>query len=131
MDSTVEYYDDNAKEYFENTINIDMLTLYSVFKGHLPLNVSILDLGCGGGRDTKYFLSKGYTVTAIDASEKMCKLASLYTGTSVKNKRIEEISLQNEFDGIWASASLLHIEKKVMIEALQKCINALKRGGVL
>ena len=39
---------------------------------------SILDFGCGSGRDSKYFLEKGYTVRAIDGSEKLCELASKY-----------------------------------------------------
>ncbi|WP_138304112.1 class I SAM-dependent methyltransferase [Agathobacter rectalis] len=131
MNSTVCFYNKNAYEYSKGTMDIDMTELYNEFEEHLPPRARIMDLGCGSGRDTKHFLLKGYTVTAVDASEKMCEIASIYTGITVENIRIEEISLQDEFDGIWANASLLHIPKMSMREALQKCITALKQNGIL
>lgn len=131
MNSTVCFYNKNAYEYSKGTMNIDMTELYNEFEEHLPPRARIMDLGCGSGRDTKHFLLKGYTVTAVDVSEKMCEIASMYTGITVENIRIEEISSQDEFDGIWANASLLHIPKMSMREALQKCITALKQNGIL
>ncbi len=49
-----------------------------------------MDCGCGSGRDTKYFLEKGYEVTAIDGSEELCKKASVYTGIEVRHMLFQE-----------------------------------------
>ena len=51
----------------------------------LPVGSRILDFGCGSGRDAKYFLEKGYQVTAIDGSAELCRLASEFTGIEVKD----------------------------------------------
>jgi len=56
MNKTINYYDVNAKEFYERTINSDMLELQQKFLSNLPAKAHILDAGCGVGRDTKYFL---------------------------------------------------------------------------
>ena len=74
----------------------------------------ILDLGCGSGRDTKYFVDLGYKVNAIDASKEMVRLASIKSGLEVKHMSFELFSPDLQYDGIWACASLLHVEPKAL-----------------
>ena len=62
MDATISYYNQNALEYFAKTVNVPMQNLYDKFEIYLKSGDKILDLGCGSGRDSKYFLSKGYDV---------------------------------------------------------------------
>ena len=100
MNSTVCFYNKNAYEYSKGTMDIDMTELYNEFEEHLPPRARIMDLGCGSGRDTKHFLLKGYTVTAVDASEKMCEIASIYTGITVENIRIEEKEILKKYPNI-------------------------------
>ena len=57
----------------------------------LDANTSILDFGCGSGRDTKYFLEKGYQVTATDGAAELCRLASEFTGIKVKEMLFQEL----------------------------------------
>ena len=59
---TISYYNYNAEKYSEQTFNLDMTSLYNEFERFVPNNGKILDLGCGSGRDTIYFASKGYNV---------------------------------------------------------------------
>ena len=66
MDSTIDYYNLNAENFIENTQNVVMQQAQDRFLRLLDENASILDFGCGSGRDTRYFLDKGYQVTAID-----------------------------------------------------------------
>lgn len=131
MNKTIEYYNENAKSYFNNTVNADMTEHYERFLKYLPKGSYILDVGCGSGRDSKYFLSLGYHVKAIDGSIQMCELASKYIGQTVENIIFNEISYENEFNGIWACASLLHADKgdlKTIINQLKK---ALKEHGIM
>ena len=64
-----------------------------------------MDFGCGSGRDTKYFLEKGYKVYATDGSEEICKLASDYTGISVKQMLFEDLDEVEKYESIWACSS--------------------------
>lgn len=58
MDATISYYNQNALEYFVKTVNVPMQNLYDKFEIYLKSGDKILDLGCGSGRDSKYFYQK-------------------------------------------------------------------------
>ncbi|MGL5567647.1 MAG: SAM-dependent methyltransferase, partial [Cetobacterium sp.] len=64
---SVKFYNDNADDFFNNTVNADMSATYKIFEEKLSEKTGeILDLGCGSGRDAKHFLDEGFTVTALD-----------------------------------------------------------------
>ena len=79
----MNYYDKNAQEFFDGTVDADMSSHHEKFLELIPENGSILDAGCGSGRDTKIFKTLGYNVTAIDGSAEMCRLASKFSGANV------------------------------------------------
>ena len=101
------------------------------FLAKLQPGSSILDFGCGSGRDTKYFLEKGYDVEAIDGSAALCKLASEYTGIEVKQIFFEELSEVNRYDGIWACSSILHLSVDELACVMRKMVAALKENGII
>ena len=93
--------------------------------------VTILDFGCGSGRDTKYFLDNGYKVDAVDGSKEMCRRASEYTGISVKNMMFTELNVKEKYDGIWACSSILHLTKDELENVMNKMTTALKPNGII
>ena len=101
MQKTLNYYNANAKTFTQNTMNVDFKSTQERFLKRIPRASNILDFGCGSGRDTKYFLSQGYNVTAIDGSEELCRLASEYTGIPVKHMLFQDLEEENVYDGIW------------------------------
>jgi cyclopropane fatty-acyl-phospholipid synthase-like methyltransferase len=125
------YYDENYQEYFKNTIDADMSEMIEKFLSYLKPGARILDAGCGVGRDTKVFLQKGYEVDAFDSSIQMVRLSSEYTGQMTRFLRFEDIDYVDEFDGIWACASLLHVSRKDLPDVFKRLERALKKGGVL
>ena len=131
VDKNVEYYNENADSFFEGSVDADMSDARGKFTALLPGKARVLDAGCGSGRDTKAFLDAGYEVVAFDASPEMCKRASEYIGREVRNMRFEEMSFVNEFDGIWASATLLHVPMAELPGIMRKMNAALKAGGVM
>ena len=124
-DSTVKYYNENAHDFINDTFNANMEHLYGPFLAEIPKGSKILDAGCGSGRDSLYFKQHGYEIVAFDASEKMVKLGSKLVGKPVFKLSFDEISFEEEFDGIWASASLIHIPKKRILPILAKLEKAL------
>lgn len=130
MDS-IDYYERCGSKYFEETVDLNMEEQLDRFLSCLPENAEVLDLGCGSGRDTRYLMEAGCYVTPMDGSPKMCSLAEIYTDLDVLCMNFEEMEFDEVFDGIWASASLLHVRKKDMDRIMEKVINALVPGGVL
>ena len=131
MQNTIEYYEQNAKSFIEGTQNVDFTEIQDAFLGLLPEKAVILDLGCGSGRDTKYFLEQGYSVDATDGSLELCKAASNYTGIKVKHMYFQELDECEKYDGIWACASVLHLEKKELPEVLRQISAATKKNGII
>lgn len=130
MDSTIKYYDENATTFFENTKDADMRKVYELFLKYLPSGARILDLGCGSGRDTKSFLQAGFDVVAVDGSIEMVKLSTEYTGRQTLHLTFDEMNFKEEFDGVWACASLLHVPRNCIDSVLKKIYFALKKGGI-
>ncbi len=126
---TLNYYDENAKTYFDSTVKANMEETYYKFLRHIKMNGYILDFGCGSGRDSKYFIDNGYKVKAIDGSLELCKLASIYIGKPVIHQNFLELDDENIFDGIWACSSILHLPPKDLLKVLRKMIDALKNNG--
>lgn len=129
--TTIDYYNQNASAYVESTVNVEFSATQERFLSYLKPGTKILDFGCGSGRDTKYFLNKGYRVDAIDGSEEFCKRASEYTGIPVRNMLFSELNSNEEYDGIWACSSILHLPKSELSDVFEKIHMALKKGGVL
>ena len=129
--NTLDYYNKNAKLYFDQTITGDLKENYNRFLSKIPKNSYVLDFGCGSGRDSKFFLEKGYKVKAIDGSIEMCKLASNYINQNVECMKFDELNEENVYDGIWACSSILHVEKENLPDILSKMIKALKQNGII
>ena len=131
MDPTIDYYNLHAENFIESTQNVDMHHAQDRFLQLLDENASILDFGCGSGRDTKYFLEKGCLVTATDGSAELCRLASAFTGIEVKEMLFQELDDMDAYDGIWACSSILHLPKIELLPVICKMCMALKDSGVI
>jgi len=128
--STIQFYDDHADEYVSGTVGVDMDSLYRPFLELVPEAGMILDAGCGSGRDTKAFLDRGYQVTAIDASAKMVEATIQLTAQPVERLRFQALESKDEFDAIWACASVLHVSLDELDDVLERFAVALRPGGI-
>jgi len=129
---TAKVYNKLGKKYLDDSNRItppERLPFSELFaKGD-----NILDVGCGGGRDSKFFVRKGLKVTGIDVSSVLIKLAKKEVpGALFKCLDLLKINFPvNTFDGIWAQAVLFHLKRKDVPKALKKFYKVLKKGGVL
>jgi len=127
---TIDYYNQNADKFVASTFYVEMEEIYQPFVRYLPDGGNILDLGCGSGRDSLAFKNLGYQVEAIDYSEVLVTKMRKLTGINIRQQNFYELSELNQYDGIWACASLLHCERKRLPEVLKKILKALKVNGI-
>jgi 2-polyprenyl-3-methyl-5-hydroxy-6-metoxy-1,4-benzoquinol methylase len=128
---SINYYNDNAKKFIENTFFVSMGDLIDDFIALLPKNATVLDLGCGSGRDSLYFKKNGFDVYAMDGSKEMIEHTKKYIGDRAKLATFDDYTTNIKFDGIWALASLLHVPRNDIEMILNKYINFLKEDGFL
>ena len=130
-DRTLTWYENNAPDYVKRTRNTDMHYAYQRFLDDTFQGAEILDFGCGSGRDTKYFLEKGMQVTACDGSSAIVKEASAYTGIPVSCMKFNELNADNQYDGIWACASLLHLQYEDLKDVFGRMLKAIRKEGII
>ncbi len=128
---SISYYENHADEFVESTINADMTGLYYEFEKYLTPGCKVLDLGCGSGRDSRYFSEKGYEVVAVDPSPAMCEKTKRIANVPVYQLKAEELDFENEFDAVWACASILHVPEVKQVEALEAVARSLKSKGIV
>lgn len=131
-EKTIRIYDKLGTNYLSS---IDKATPdeIHIFMDKLPSNAHILDVGCAGGRDSRMFVDRGFNVTGIDLCEPFLQEARRSVSSAVFLKKdVLELDFEEaSFDGIWACAVLLHLEKKDLPKALSDFYRILKQQGVL
>ncbi len=131
MNSTIQYYNNCAEEYFDRTAHVEFDNLYDRFLKHVPEGGRIMDLGCGSGRDVYWFINHGYEAYGLDAADNLVIQARDKLGVPVEAGRIEAWSADEPFDGIWCCASLMHIDDEGINSFFKNLKHNLKPNGVL
>ena len=131
QEQTLDYYQRNAQEYAQATLRANITEVRHMFMRRLPRRAHVLDAGCGAGRDTLAFLRQGYKVSAFDASSVLCQIYSELTGVPARELRFQDFDTTEEYNGIWACASLLHLPRSLLPNSLFRLVHGLKRGGIL
>ena len=131
MNTTIDFYNQNADAFISQTLSADMTGLYDPFLSRLCPDGSILDFGCGSGRDSKYFIEHGFQVDAIDGSAALCEKASNLIHQEVRCVSFLDYIPVKKYDGIWACASLLHSSKPDLEKIFNILSNSLKPTGLL
>lgn len=129
--ATLAYYSANANRFASSTVDVEFSSMQARFTSLLSPGASILDFGCGSGRDAKAFADAGFTVTAIDGCPELCALASELSGLEVRCQLFEDFDEVDTYDGIWACSSILHLPKSQLLEVMGNLTRGLKGRGVL
>ena len=128
---TLTYYDTHADAFAASTVDVDFSETQERFERLLSPGASILDFGCGSGRDSLRFLQDGFKVTAIDGSAELCAYAERLTGLKVRHELFQELEDVDAYDGIWACSSILHVPKTELADVFKRMRRALKDRGVI
>lgn len=128
--ATLQFYDREAAAYGARSDGIGASKPLTAFLATLAQGATVLDLGCGTGRDTQAIIAAGFTVTAIDGRAEMAREAEKRTGRAVRVLLFEDLDYLEAFAGIWAS-SLLHVPRAHLSQVLGAVHRALKPNGLL
>jgi SAM-dependent methyltransferase len=128
---TKRFYESNATTYAEATWKLSMDQQVSNFAARLPSGATVVDLGCGAGRDLKAFSDGGFFAVGLDISAPLASIAQQHSGCPVVIADLRHLPLASaRFDGVWASASLLHLARNDIGQALAEIFRILKPGGI-
>ena len=128
------YYNKIAKEYTQNHGYGENMSIQSLkkFVSNLPSKAKVLDVGCGGGQDSKLLSDMGFDVLGIDISIEMIKLAHKYaTKVNFKLMDVMDLSVSRKFNGIWCSRVFHNISIKRQEQFIKKLNSLLTKDGVL
>lgn len=100
------------------------------FLDRLTPGARVLELGCGGGRDSEAMLAAGFDVLPTDGVPEVARQAEMRLGRPVQVMRFDEMTFENEFDAVFANASLLHVPRSALAGVLEMVHRALRPGGI-
>lgn len=131
---TLEHYEQRAAHFWEGTRDHDVSANIAALLEHIegPPPYTILDLGCGPGRDLKTFARLGHVAVGLDGAAPFVDMARRYSGCEVWQQDLMELDLPPlRFDGVFANAVLFHVPSQELPRVLRQLRAALKAGGVL
>ncbi len=133
-DGTLEHYNQRALDFWEGTRDHDVrqniTALLRYIAGAPPF--TILDLGCGPGRDLKAFADLGHEATGLEGAARFAEMARAYSGCEVWQQDFLKLDLPPEhFDGVFANAALFHVPRQELPRVLSELHATLKPQGVL
>lgn len=131
---TLEHYGSRAEEFFAGTKDHDVSqninALLKCIRGVAPF--TLLDLGCGPGRDLRTFSTLGHRAIGLEGCDKFAAMARSFSGCEVWQQNFLQLDLPaSHFDGIFANASLFHVPTQALPRVLRQLHAALKPSGVL
>jgi len=131
---TLDHYDRHAESFWRGTRDHDVgqniEALLKHIEGKPPF--TILDLGCGPGRDLKAFTALGHVAVGLEGSERFAAMARAYSGCEVWQQDFLKLALTaGRFDGVFANAALFHVPTQELPRVLLELRATLKPRGVL
>ena len=131
---TLEHYNQCSEEFWKGTRHHDVSqnveALLQHIRGKPPF--TILDVGCGPGRDLKAFVERGHNAIGLEGAEHFATMARAHSGREVWQQDFLQLELPEKyFDGVFANAALFHVPRQELSRVMLELHATLKPGGVL
>ena len=134
VDRTLEHYNQRADDFWKGTrdhdVSQNVAALLDHIQGEPPF--TILDLGCGPGRDLKTFVQLGHVAIGLEGAARFAEMARAFSGCEVWQQDFLSLDLPDgRFDGVFANAALFHVPSRELPRVLRELYATLKPEGVL
>jgi SAM-dependent methyltransferase len=132
--TTLAHYDQHAEQFRAGTRDHDVRQNIDALLRHIRAEppFTILDFGCGPGRDLKTLTNLGHRAIGLEGAAELAAMARAETGCEVWQQDFFKLDLPDEyFDGIFANASLFHVPSQELPRVLHELHATLKHDGVL
>jgi SAM-dependent methyltransferase len=134
VDLTLEHYNQRSEEFWEGTrdhdVSQNIAAMLRYLKGEPPF--TLLDFGCGPGRDLKIFADLGHVAIGLEGAARFAAMARAYSGCEVWQQDFLNLDLPvTHFDGVFANATLFHVPSQELPRVLLELHACLKPSGVL
>jgi SAM-dependent methyltransferase len=131
---TLEHYNARAEQFWQGTrdhdVSQNLNALLDAIETEPPF--TILDFGCGPGRDLKTCAERGHTVVGLEGAPRFVAMARAHSGCDVWQQDFLHLDLpERHFDGVFANAALFHVPSQELPRVLRELHATLKPGGVL
>jgi SAM-dependent methyltransferase len=131
---TVNHYNERAADYWEGTrdhnVSQNIEALLRHIEGEPPF--TLLDFGCGPGRDLKVFAQLGHLAIGVEGAARVAEMARAYSGCPVWQQDFLKLDLPaHHFNGVFANAALFHVPSQALPRVLRELHATLKPAGVL
>jgi len=131
---TLDHYEQRAEDFWAGTRDHDVrqniAALLTHIDGEPPF--TILDFGCGPGRDLKAFAERGHVAVGLEGSGRFAAMARAHSGGEVWQQDFLRLDLPaGRFDGVFANAALFHVPAQELPRVLRELHATLKPRGVL
>ena len=134
MHKTLSYYENNAKDLSQRYESAKVENIHSLLLKTFPAQSYLLEIGCGSGRDAGFMYQNGYNILAIDGSREM--IAEAKRCHPELAGRLEVVKIPDElrfepssFDGVYSIATLMHLEKDMIDQTIEKIAKMMKLGA--
>ena len=127
--ATIAYYQANAPHYTLSFGQAPSRHL-DAFLDRLAPGASVLELGCGAGRDSARIAERGFTLDATDGTPAMVRKANERFGIAARVMRFDELDAEETYDAVWAHACLLHVARADLPGVLASVHAALRANGL-
>lgn len=131
---TLAHYEQRAEEFRVGTMNHDVTQNISALLRHIKGTppYTILDFGCGPGRDLKTFTALGHRAIGLEGAPAFVAMARADSGCEVWQQDFLDLKLPDDyFDGVFANAALFHVPSHELPRVLLQLRETLKVDGVL
>ena len=127
-----DYYQLHFQVYHDRTFSVDPYSFLNILTTHLPKGGTVIDVGCGSGRDMLWLQDRGYNVIGLERSNGLAQLAREHTGSRIFEADFETFNFADlAVDALLLIGALVHLPHHKFSEVLDSICLALKKPGLL
>ena len=126
----IDYYETNAAKYHASTVQIDPSSFLEPLARRLTPGAAILDIGCGSGRDMRWFRERGFNPRGFERSPSLAEMARSHSGCAVIEGDFETCDFSGlSVDAVVMTGALVHIPHDCFKAVLENILQALVSAG--